>query len=145
LLASGLLLVTGMTTVPTRGLIIHPAPRPPHTTGLGAPFPPMATPTTGTRPTPAPVARRLPAPMRAPAPAPAATAAPAAPAAPAPTPATTPPAPSPAPSRAPTLALSLPPLPVVSLRIGRGITISLGSGSTPLLQLRLLPGPRAQS
>lgn len=151
--ASGLLLVTGMMSVPTRALTFHSAPRAPHTDGLGASIPPTAPPSTGIVRTQTPVAPRPPAPVRAPAPAPA-------------TPAATPAARRPSPSRTPGSvpvpvvslrplsilglpplpAMSLPPLPVAGgLRIGPGLTITLGSGATPLLQPRLLPTPRAQS
>jgi len=153
--ASGLLLVTGMMSVPTRAITFHNAPRPPHTDGLGASIPPTAPPAAAILRTPAAVARRPPAAVRAPGgPAPATPAA---------TTAATPPPPSPSPRSAPVLpvarlrplaVVSLPPLPVLSLplpvvgglRIGPGLTITLGSGATPLLQLRLLPtASRAQS
>lgn len=154
--ASGLLLVTGIMSVPTRAITFHNAPRPPHTDGLGASIPPTAPPAAGMLRTAAAVARRPPAAVRAPGgPAPATPAA---------TTVATPPPPSPSPRSAPVLpvarlrplavvsllplpVLSLPPLPVVGgLRIGPGLTITLGSGATPLLQLRLRPmTPRAQS
>jgi hypothetical protein len=152
-LASGLLLITGMMSVPTRAITFHSAPRAPYTDGLGAPNDPTAPPTAGIRRTRAALAPRPPAPVSAPAPTPATpVATPAAPSPPpSPSPGSAPVAvasvrPLPVPSLPPLPIVSLPPLPIIGgLRIGPGLTITLGSG-TPLLQLRLLPTtPRAQS
>ena len=66
--ASGLLLVTGMVSVPTRALTFHSAPRAPHTEGLGASIPPTAPPSTGIVRTQAPVAPVAPVAPRPPAP-----------------------------------------------------------------------------